>query len=252
MNCQEFERAVVDIGSDNLTGADAQASALAHAETCPRCASRLNRERRMTVGLQEFAVDEAVINAPERVRLALRAAFNERQVAAAKRHVSFSLASHRLRWGLAAAAMLLLTFTIIGLLPRERGEKLGVAPPAISKPDVSQNFPGAPPTPAGSGAAPGIQLPQTRATRPSGARIRRSARPIAESVDLDDKTEIFPLTFVAKSEATEFIQTVRVEISRSTLLLMGLPINIDRGEGLIKADLIIGEDGVARAVRLLN
>jgi hypothetical protein len=45
---------------------------------------------------------------------------------------------------------------------------------------------------------------------------------------------------------------VRIEISRSMLLSMGLPVNIDRGEGPIKADIIIGEDGVARAVRLIN
>jgi hypothetical protein len=45
---------------------------------------------------------------------------------------------------------------------------------------------------------------------------------------------------------------VRIEISRSMLLSMGLPVNIDRGEGLIKADIIIGEDGVARAVRIIN
>ncbi|HEY6402627.1 MAG TPA: hypothetical protein VI479_14520, partial [Blastocatellia bacterium] len=64
--------------------------------------------------------------------------------------------------------------------------------------------------------------------------------------------ELFQLTSVAKSGATEFTQTVRVEISRSTLLTMGLPVNIDRGEGPIKADIIIGEDGVARAVRILS
>jgi hypothetical protein len=64
--------------------------------------------------------------------------------------------------------------------------------------------------------------------------------------------ELFQLTSVAKSGATEFTRTVRVEISRSMLLTMGLPVNIDRGEGLIKADIIIGEDGVARAVRIIN
>jgi len=251
MNCQEFERAVVEIDCGHLTGADAQASALAHAEICPQCAERLNRERRMTFGLRAFAVDEAAINAPERVRLALRAAFDERQGAAAKRHVSIFSASHKLRWSLAAAAMLLISFSIIALWPRERGEKIGVAPPASPQPDISKNFPGPPPArSADEGPATRIRPPRSRAKRLSGELIRRGPRLIVEGID--EKATLFPLTFVAKSETTEFIQTVRVEIARSTLLMMGLPINIDRGERMIKADLIIGEDGVARAVRLLN
>ncbi|HKQ79320.1 MAG TPA: hypothetical protein VJ810_36840 [Blastocatellia bacterium] len=250
MNCQEFERAVVGIDCSHLTGADAQASALTHAETCPQCAARLHRERRLTAGLQAFAVDEAAINAPERVRLALRAAFDERQGVAANRLSPLSFASRRLSWGLAAAAMLLISITIIALWPRDRGEKLGDAPPALPKPDISQDFPGAPPTPPTLSPLLTIQPPPPRASRPTGGHIWRGARKIEESVA--DKAEIFPLTFVAKSETAEFVQTVRVEISRSTLLMMGLPINPDRGEGMIKADLIIGEDGVARAVRLLN
>src|SRR5262245_55343714 len=129
MNCQEFERAVVEVGFDHLTGADAQASALAHADICPHCSSRLNRERRMTAGLRAFATDEAAISAPERVRLALRAAFDERHAVASERPVSLSRTSHGLRWGLAAAAMLLLSVTIIALWLRDRGEKPGAAPP---------------------------------------------------------------------------------------------------------------------------
>ncbi len=251
MNCQEFERAVVEIDCGHLTGADGQASALAHAEICPQCAERLNRERRMTFGLRAFAVDEAAINAPERVGLALRAAFDERQGVAAKRPVSIFSASHKLRWGLAAAAMLLISFSIIALWPRERGEKLGVAPPATPQPEISNTFPGPAPAPSAD-ERPGLRVrpPRYRGKRLSGGLIRRGPRPIVEGIE--EKSVLFPLTFVAKAETTEFIQTVRVEISRSTLLMMGLPINIDRGDRMIKADLLIGEDGVARAVRLLN
>jgi hypothetical protein len=67
-------------------------------------------------------------------------------------------------------------------------------------------------------------------------------------VSAGEAGELFQLTSVAKSGATEFTQTVSVEISRSMLLTMGLPVNIDRGEGPIKADIIIGEDGVVRII----
>jgi hypothetical protein len=87
------------------------------------------------------------------------------------------------------------------------------------------------------------------ALRASGRGRRR--QPLVKE-GADEAGELFQLTSVAKSEATEFTRTVRVEIARSMLLTMGLPVNIDRGEGLIKADIIIGEDGVARAVRIIN
>jgi hypothetical protein len=81
MNCQEFERTIIDLGCDRLMEAPTPARALAHVESCARCAARLNRERRMTARLQAVAVEEAAINAPEGVRSALRAAFDEQRTA---------------------------------------------------------------------------------------------------------------------------------------------------------------------------
>ncbi|MBO0724960.1 MAG: hypothetical protein J2P52_05130, partial [Blastocatellia bacterium] len=88
------------------------------------------------------------------------------------------------------------------------------------------------------------------APQPGAGRVRRRTPSIKKGAD--GAGQLFPLTFVARSGPAEFVRTVRIEISRSTLMAMGLPVNIDRGEGLIKADVIIGEDGVARAVRLIN
>ena len=45
---------------------------------------------------------------------------------------------------------------------------------------------------------------------------------------------------------------VRVEIPRATLLSMGLPMNTDRGNSLVKADVVVGDDGVPRAIRLVQ
>ena len=45
---------------------------------------------------------------------------------------------------------------------------------------------------------------------------------------------------------------VRVEIPRATLLSMGLPMNTDRGNTLVKADVVVGDDGVPRAIRLVQ
>jgi hypothetical protein len=249
MNCQEFERTIIDFGRDHLMEASAHARALEHAETCAPCAARLNRERQMTAGLQKLAVEEAAINAPERVRSALRAAFDDQQAAAAALPVLPWSARRKLLWGMTVAAMLLLSTTITALWLREPSVRVD-----NKHADVIDHPPPQNPLENPPGALVGVQrasvVHSPKVLRPSARGGRRRTPPVKEGADTAG--EFFPLTFVAKSGPAEFVQTVRVEISRSMLLSMGLPVNIDRGEGLIKADIIIGEDGVARAVRIIN
>jgi hypothetical protein len=249
MNCQEFERTIIDHACHHLMGASADARALEHAEGCAQCAARLNLERRMIAGLNAFAAEEATIDVPERVRSALRAAFDERQAAAASPAVLRWPARRRLLWGMAAAAMLLLSTITAALWLREHKAKFDNRQAGMTNHPIPQNPKGKPPE-ALTKAQPAGGIDSSKAVRPSGKQSRRRTPRVKERAD--DAGEFFPLTFVAKSGPTEFVQTVRVEISRSMLLSMGLPVNLDRGEGLIKADIIIGEDGVARAVRIIN
>ena len=249
MNCQEFERTIIDLGCDHLMEAATHARALAHAESCARCAARLNRELRMTAGLQAFAVEEAAINAPEGVRSALRAAFDEQRAAAASPAGLLRFARHKPFWGMAAAAMLLVSTVAIALWPREHRAKVDNALADVSSRPTSQSLPGKSLDALSDRPRAGGTHSSTVA-RSDVTRGRRRKPRVKEGAD--NAGEFFPLTFVAKSGSTEFVQTVRIEISRSMLLSMGLPVNIDRGEGPIKADIIIGEDGVARAVRIIN
>ncbi len=253
MNCEEFDRTIIDIDRHHLMEGPGHvpghAIALEHAESCAQCASRLNRERKMTAGLQALAVEEAAMNAPERVRSVLRAAFDERQAAAASPPVLQWPARRRLLWRMAAAAMLLISTIASVLWQREQGAQVDNNPADVVNHPSPQNPPG-----QGLEATPQAkrtgEIHSPKVIRPSARGGRRRMPPVKESAEAAG--DIFPLTFVAKSGPTEFVQIVRVEISRSMLLSMGLPVNIDRGEGLIKADIIIGEDGVARAVRIIN
>jgi hypothetical protein len=150
---------------------------------------------------------------------------------------------------MAAAAMLLVSTVTIALWPREQRPKVDNAPADVSRRPTSQSPPGKSPEASGDPPRAGGTDSSTVA-RSDVTRGRRRKPRVKEGAD--NTGEFFPLTFVAKSGSTEFVQTVRIEISRSMLMSMGLPVNIDRGEGPIKADIIIGEDGVARAVRLIN
>jgi hypothetical protein len=47
-------------------------------------------------------------------------------------------------------------------------------------------------------------------------------------------------------------QLVRVELPRSALMRFGLPVNMDRASERVKADVLVGSDGIARAIRFVR
>jgi len=45
---------------------------------------------------------------------------------------------------------------------------------------------------------------------------------------------------------------VRVELPRSTIVSMGFALNMDRSGEKVKADVLMGADGLARAIRFVQ
>ena len=65
------------------------------------------------------------------------------------------------------------------------------------------------------------------------------------------EVEFFPVTYTGDlSETIRGGRVVRVEMSRSSLFAMGLNIPLENGSATVKADLLIGPDGITRGVRL--
>ncbi len=62
-------------------------------------------------------------------------------------------------------------------------------------------------------------------------------------------TEFIPLVY--DDAPIESAQVVRVKLSRSSLAALGLPVDSERATEPVKADVIVSQDGVARAVRLV-
>jgi hypothetical protein len=65
-------------------------------------------------------------------------------------------------------------------------------------------------------------------------------------------TDYVPLTYLSTATALDSGLVVRVQVSRSTLISMGLPMNVESSKDLVKADVVVGDDGVARAIRLVH
>jgi hypothetical protein len=84
--------------------------------------------------------------------------------------------------------------------------------------------------------------------RPRGAkRLRKTATPPREIA-----TRFYPLQDAATLPPFEYGTLVRVQLPRSALQVVGLPVNQDRLSERINADVLLGQDGLARAVRFVQ
>ena len=64
--------------------------------------------------------------------------------------------------------------------------------------------------------------------------------------------EFIPLPNAARLAPSEDVNLVRVEVPRSTMIALGYPVAADRAAELVQADVVLGSDGLARAVRFLD
>jgi hypothetical protein len=65
-------------------------------------------------------------------------------------------------------------------------------------------------------------------------------------------TDFMPVAYGDNLNSIDSGRIVRVEMPRSALAQFGLPVNMERASERIKADVLIGEDGTARAIRFVR
>jgi hypothetical protein len=65
-------------------------------------------------------------------------------------------------------------------------------------------------------------------------------------------TDFIPLTYGASLSGTDGGHVVRLELPRTALAQFGLPVNAERSGEPVTADVLLGEDGLARAIRFVR
>ncbi len=110
---------------------------------------------------------------------------------------------------------------------------------------------------------PTLAVPRRPASpvRPSDASLKTGVgntptRPAGETVGDADAAEI-ATDFIPLMQGGQFAQAegghlVRVELPRSAMASFGLPVNYERAGGRVKADVLLGDDGIARAIRFVR
>ncbi len=93
-----------------------------------------------------------------------------------------------------------------------------------------------------------LMYASTNAPAPRRPPSARNVAPPAPEVT----TEFFPLAHGGGLASGEGGQVVRVELPRTALASFGLPVNVETNGGRVRADVLLGEDGTARAIRFVR
>lgn len=193
----------------------------AHARGCARCAITLHNQIKIAEGLAALAKMETRGPSP-----ALEAAFLG----------EFGQLARSRRWTrvAAVAGTLAASLAVIFLL-RQPPETLHVAS-KVPQAHVVLRTLGEPVTPA-----------------PVPERVRVAHRtPRRAPHTVSPVTDFVAVPFAAPLERDERAQLVRISMPVGTLAAWGFPLGSGDPEREIDADVVVGEDGLARAIRLLR
>lgn len=195
-------------------------------------------EEKLASGLKLLAEDLAQQDAPPEIEQKLREAFRARAA------VTTASRNYTPYW-LAIAAALLIVIGVIAIRLRTDQPRPQITAD-VTAPEQLQEAP------------KNLEIPKTEevAHKPPPQRRRVARRPanteVANHVTREIATDFMPLGYLNAATLQDGGQIVRVELPRSTLVNFGLPVNMERYNEKVKADVLLGVDGMARAIRFVQ
>lgn len=249
MNCYEFETTVLALARNQLMDAAARELSLDHTWNCIRCAGRLASEQSLIAATRAVVAEIAGEEAPPRVEAKLLETLHAHSMSGLSTNPKFVRAGNSSsRWRLTAVAATILILTsataIFWLysnsLQREREPQQRAATPIIQPEPEHQ--------------ALEREVASDHASAPVQRQMHRrilKRKPNAPEV----VTEFYPL--MEAEELGDFdslvaVQVVRVELPASALAAAGLSVGPEMSKGPIRADVVLGHDGLARAIRFVR
>ena len=194
---------------------EAEGGHLEHVGECAACAALLNRQRVLASGLRTLAADWRSVEAPALVESRLAAAFLGQ--------AGLTVLHPAIRWWVPVATWAMATAAVVALAMFLVRDRHVVAP----------------------------------AHRTPSSRVQLAAvEPPADFETLGDasdaESDFIPLPNAARIEPNEELNVVRVEVPRSAMIALGYAVSEDRASEPVEAEVVLGADGLARAVRFFE
>jgi hypothetical protein len=230
--------AIVDLARGAALPSSVAAAAEAHVDGCPACAAELRRQRELTAGLHALAAsvrhEAPAADSEARVLAAFAAAHTAADAPPAARPswTWFAAAA-------AAAAVIAAAYVVGG--SRGRSVEPGIARRADAAPS--------PPIVA-EAPKPVAKAPDEPANPRSVRNVPRPSRPAAPG----NGTRTFEFAAIPGAAGLPDFESgsiVRVELPVAALPAYGVEIAPDAARSQVQADMLVGQDGHARAIRLV-
>jgi hypothetical protein len=254
MSCPDFETIIIEIARDRLMDAGERDRGLEHIRRCSSCATLLVEERALSRDLRALSVEGVAEEMPERIETALLAAFRQRSAAPAPAPTG---ATRKHRRTLAVAALVLGAFGLalagwLATSAKRESPARGSTPEVISTPEKSSR-----PAPIVAERQPDRPIVSATSEKPRkrSTASRAGRRPVdsnaGDIAPSEFVTQFFPVMRGGELLPLESGRIVRVRMPRSNLIPLGIPFNQERANETIKADVLLSNDGLARAIRLV-
>jgi hypothetical protein len=190
---------------------------LAHLRDCPACARWWERQRALAAGLRAVAAESSHVEAPARLEARLVAAFRDHSglgTLGPWRPHPPRMWLPVVTWFAAAAAVAVLALALVS--------NRQPAPVHRSLPTAFESAL--------------VQVAEWETGDDSPYNIE----------------DFIPLPNAERISANEDLNLVRVEVPRSAMLALGYDVSADRAFEPVQAEVVLGADGLARAVRFLD
>jgi hypothetical protein len=230
MTCGEFDEVVHGFVYMELLDVNVREAALEHAAHCALCAERMADAAALSEASQSIGESARGEHTAPEIETALLLAFRNHH-----RRTSWQ---RKLEWAsIGAAAAALLLFVWLG-----NGKQTVQSVPVPHK-DISAQS-AAPLQPEVAESSKLISVSSTPAT--NGTKTTASA---SESYVASD---FIPVPYSGSIVADDPGMVVRVQLTRASLAQLGYPVAETPDEDLILADVLVGEDGWPRGVKLIQ
>jgi hypothetical protein len=228
MTCKEFEEVVHDFVRMEMLDVNEREAVLEHTARCAHCSQRLAAAIALAEASQTAGESASEEQVPPRIEAVLLAAFREHH-----RRVSWRRAFEWVGVGAAAAVLLAFLWTTIGSSKQQQT-------PVQKKDPISQS---------------GVPLDANASSVPKPDSAAQGASTLAADASEGGTyaaSDFVPVPFAGAVTADDPGMIVRVQLTRASLAQLGYPLAEAPDEELISADVLVGEDGWPRGVKLIH
>jgi hypothetical protein len=207
-------------------------------------------EEMLTRGLQSLAAEMEPLEAPHEIEANLLEAFRARQIVSVRKSPFVRFNPRPQYWLAAIAAMLLIA---IGIVAYRWSNRPANGPSEAVRREQPQPQPTVNDK-SNEQLVQAVEKPQhSQSKRVHRVSSRRAdSAQVANHATKEIATDFFPLSYMSAASLQDGGQIVRVQLPRSALANFGLPVNMDRYNEKVKADVLVGVDGMARAIRFVQ